>query len=62
MNFDLVKRIGALLTGTLLIGCGGGGSSAPVVDAASTDAAAEAARVTAAMTATTPVPRECTTE
>jgi hypothetical protein len=46
----------------LLLGCGGGGSSAPLVDPASTDAAAEAARVAAAMTATTPVPRECTTE
>ena len=62
MKLDLVKRIGALLAGTLLIGCGGGGSSAPLVDAASTDAAAEAARVAAAMTTTTPVPRECATE
>lgn len=62
MNVDLVKRIGAVLTGTLLIGCGGGGASAPLADTASTDAAAEAARVAAAMTTTTPVPRECTTE
>ena len=59
MKLDLVKRIGALLAGTLLIGCGGGGSSAPLVDAASTDAAAEAARVAAAMTTTTPVNRGC---
>ena len=62
MNVDLVKRIGALIAGTVLFGCGGGGSSTPVVDSASTDAAAEAARVTAAMTTTTPVPRECATE
>ena len=62
MNLDLAKRVGALVAGTVLFGCGGGGSSAPLADSASTDASAEAARVAAAMTATTPVPRECTTE
>jgi len=62
MNLDLFKRIGALLAGTLLIGCGGGGTSATVVDSASTEAAAEAARQAAAMSTSTPVPRECATE
>ena len=62
MKLDLIKRVGALIAGTLLFGCGGGGSGTPVVDGASTDAAAEAARVAAAMTTTTPVPRECATE
>ena len=61
MKLDLAKRIGALLAGSILIGCGGGGNSTSMADAASAEAA-EAARQAAAMVATTPIPRECATE
>ena len=61
MNLDNAKRIGALLAGWVLVGCGGGGSSTSAADAADAEAA-EAARQAAAMVLVTPVPRECATE
>jgi hypothetical protein len=61
MNIDIAKRIGAFLTGSVLIGCGGGGNSTSMAETASAEAA-EAAKQAAAMVAVTPVPRECTTE
>ena len=45
MNFDLVKRIGALLAGTCSSAAAAAAVQRPLVDTASTEAAAEAARV-----------------
>jgi hypothetical protein len=61
MKLEIAKRVGALLFGSVLIGCGGGGSSTSMADQASAEAA-ETARQAAALVAVTPVPRECVTE